>query len=636
MSAPPFKVKAVYDYSSPHDDDLTFSIGQVITVTEEEDAEWYVGEYMGDDGVKREGLFPRNFVERHEPQAPPRPTRSRPKQELPPEPDPTPAMSTKEEKAESSQPGVEAEELAAHPQPITIKEEPAPAPKTPTAKPTPPASTKPPPPETAAKPTSGSFRDRIAAFNKPAAPPIAPKPSTAPKGQSFIKKPFVAPPPARDAYVPPPRAEAPQKIYRRDEDPEIAERRLQDQKHAEDAGLTGAQERGEGEEEPKTTSLKDRIALLQRQQQEQAARRADAATKEKPKKPAKPKPEPSGVTADEGAAKDDLTTPERAPRQSADLPRPVPGRMASRDSELDEGLKDVVSDGNEADQSGAGDTTEDAAGDSTEVEEATDRARPRGSAPPSRVPTGGTREALAEGGEQGEEEEDQEEDEEEEVDPETRRKEELRARMAKMSGGMGMAGMFGMQPSKAPAPAKKQSSGSERRRSSQEATSPPPAQRVPIMPVPGVPPRVQSPPAMAESIPEVEKEPESTLPVSEERPPEAVPDVEDLSSQSRQVSHSEPQGRPRQKSQGMFRFRGQISQAGRHYLKSLLRAASIDPIVRHAHVDCDGSSEVLLVIEVLSRWCTACLSNVLVSHDAYALTSTRSSSSPSSAVTPAS
>ena len=40
-----YKVKAVYDYSSPHDDDLSFTIGQIITVTEEEDQDWYVGEY---------------------------------------------------------------------------------------------------------------------------------------------------------------------------------------------------------------------------------------------------------------------------------------------------------------------------------------------------------------------------------------------------------------------------------------------------------------------------------------------------------------------------------------------------------------------------------------------------------------
>ncbi|KAJ4313893.1 assembly of actin patch protein, partial [Neodidymelliopsis sp. IMI 364377] len=58
-----YKVKAVYDYASPHDDDLSFSTGQIITVTEEEDADWYVGEYTDDAGTTHDGLFPRNFVE---------------------------------------------------------------------------------------------------------------------------------------------------------------------------------------------------------------------------------------------------------------------------------------------------------------------------------------------------------------------------------------------------------------------------------------------------------------------------------------------------------------------------------------------------------------------------------------------
>ena len=76
MSAPPFKVKAVYDYNSPHDDDLKFVTGQIITVTEEEDDDWYVGESTDEAGEKQDGLFPKNFVERHEPAPPPRPQRA--------------------------------------------------------------------------------------------------------------------------------------------------------------------------------------------------------------------------------------------------------------------------------------------------------------------------------------------------------------------------------------------------------------------------------------------------------------------------------------------------------------------------------------------------------------------------------
>ncbi|OTA90298.1 hypothetical protein M434DRAFT_78108, partial [Hypoxylon sp. CO27-5] len=62
MAAVPFKVKAVYEYTSTHEDDLPFGIGQIITVTDEEDADWYAGEYIDDLGVRREGIFPRNFV----------------------------------------------------------------------------------------------------------------------------------------------------------------------------------------------------------------------------------------------------------------------------------------------------------------------------------------------------------------------------------------------------------------------------------------------------------------------------------------------------------------------------------------------------------------------------------------------
>uniref|UniRef100_A0A8H7N530 SH3 domain-containing protein n=1 Tax=Bionectria ochroleuca TaxID=29856 RepID=A0A8H7N530_BIOOC len=84
-----FRVKALYDYTSPHEDDLNFDIGQVITVTEEDDDDWYGGEYLDANGVKKEGIFPRNFVEKIEPQAPPRPTRNRHKKdaEAPPQPE---------------------------------------------------------------------------------------------------------------------------------------------------------------------------------------------------------------------------------------------------------------------------------------------------------------------------------------------------------------------------------------------------------------------------------------------------------------------------------------------------------------------------------------------------------------------
>ncbi|XXH05895.1 Chitinase 2 [Hypoxylon texense] len=76
-TAVPFKVKAIYDYTSDHAEDLSFGVGQIITVTDEEDSNWYGGEYVDQCGAKREGTFPQNFVERYKPPTPPRPTRSR-------------------------------------------------------------------------------------------------------------------------------------------------------------------------------------------------------------------------------------------------------------------------------------------------------------------------------------------------------------------------------------------------------------------------------------------------------------------------------------------------------------------------------------------------------------------------------
>ena len=63
------EVKAKFDYNSGHQDDLSFSAGQVITVLEEVDDEWYNGAYTGTDGKHHEGLFPRNFVTAYIPQS---------------------------------------------------------------------------------------------------------------------------------------------------------------------------------------------------------------------------------------------------------------------------------------------------------------------------------------------------------------------------------------------------------------------------------------------------------------------------------------------------------------------------------------------------------------------------------------
>ncbi|EMT70059.1 hypothetical protein NOF04DRAFT_1078046 [Fusarium oxysporum II5] len=510
--AAPFRVKAIYEYSSPHEDDLNFSIGQVITVTDEEDADWYGGEYVDDHGVKQEGIFPRNFVEKFEPTAPPRPARTRTKKE--PEPaqptediasPPPPPVQQEAPSIPAPEPEPEIEEAhepvhkhsapepaaPAVPEPVPSKpaepvqatapppvavpkpEPPAPAPQAPAA-----ASPKPKPsgpPPKAEKPSASSFKDRIAAFNKPAAPPVAPfKPSgLAGSGTGFIKKPFVAPPPSRNAFIPPPQQTPTAKVYRRDEDPEIKEREAETQGQAERAGLVPSEgQGGEDEDQPKPTSLKERIALLQKQQQEQAARHADAAAKkEKPKKPQKKREsighidtpvEAEASPQEPHAPLERRDTQDTDARTSMDEPRqnrmpPPPRRRSSKGPAVE-----PVHDGNEADMSGAGDTTE-GNDDLTERDDSDGVARNAPRAPALPIHAGPPPEASTSRKEDSEEAEEEEEEEEEEMDPEVRRKEELRARMAKMSGGMGFHGMFGApMPAPAPPPKKKKAPKPER------------------------------------------------------------------------------------------------------------------------------------------------------------------------------
>jgi hypothetical protein len=548
-----FKVKAVYEYSSPHEDDLNFPAGQIITVTEEEGDDWYVGGYIDASGNKKDGLFPRNFVEKYEPEPPPRPNRAsrfRP-MEQPAALAATASLSSetsKQEAAPAAQQEPEQEPEPPKPQPAPIEVPPAanthlsptsptsatsirpqelPKEQPPAPQPTPAepaaAPAKKAPPPVATKPSS--FRDRIAAFNQTKAAPIAPfKPSGA--APSFIKKPFVAPPPSRNAYVPPVREQPQVKTYRREEDPEIAERHAQNQENAERAGLTsaGTKASNEGEEDqPKPTSLKERIALLQRQQQEQS-QRAAGIQKEKPKKPPiKPRTEshlgraPEG----EGAALEQVTSLDSArERGSMDSARPPRSSHGVKSPDVMSPNRELLSDANDADQSGAGDT-EDAEGSSTSVEEDMERVKHvtqsvRAPAAPMQEPDVGDEEGAAD--------EPEEEEEEDEMDAETRRKLELRERMAKMSGGMGMPGMFGglsmgALPPKKKKPVEKKSTGDSE-------DYPVPQQRVAMFQMPGMPPPVRSPVVEGEQL-AVEKE-EETPPATHGRDAEDVPDVEDV------------------------------------------------------------------------------------------------------------
>ncbi|PGH21408.1 hypothetical protein AJ80_03325 [Polytolypa hystricis UAMH7299] len=461
MPGTAFTVKALFDYTSDHEDDLNFSIGQIITVTEEEDDEWYFGKYTDDAGVKREGIFPRNFVERYEPPAPPRPSRpSRPRKEpepaLPAEPlPPSVVESAVAEPAEAVPEKVlspqhvpeqpQQREVQA-PEVIPPASPPAVPPTSPPLQPREPiaaqASPKPaskaPPPQIAEKPTGNSFKDRIAAFNKSAAPPITPFGQGAPRSNTlFIKKPFVAPPPSKDAYIPPP-VQQPQKIYRREEAPDLP-RSPSPERATFDHPPVPAESTAEPEEEqPKPVSLKERIALLHKQQLEQAARHAEAAQKkEKPKKPAKKRAEvqePVEYTEEaQGAELERTETSETAKEPTTEaFQHDDSGHARHRAAQKDSPTlpsRELTSDTNDADNSAASDT--EAEETSTGKEDVDEQLR-------KKAPKVKHEEEQVE-----EAEEEQGEEEEEEMDPEVKRRMELRDRMAKMSGGMGMMGMFG-------------------------------------------------------------------------------------------------------------------------------------------------------------------------------------------------
>ena len=514
----PFKVKAVYEYRSEEPDDLNFDNGQIITVIEEDDADWYTGEYINAHGQTVEGIFPRNFVEKYEPAIPTRPARGPRK---PPQPEPVPEPVQEPEAPSASETVVPAavpppahepsREAEVDPPREFTEPTPAPAPAPaqraeplsppPTAGETKPTSAKKPPP-VVEKPSS--FRDRIAAFNKPAAAPVAPFKPPGSGSTGFIKKPFVAPPPSRNAYVPPPRDPPPAKAYRREE--EVEHEGIDHDPAAQTRPPVAPESTAPEEDQPKPTSLKDRIALLQQQQQEAAQRQAETARKkEKPKRPSKP------------ARTESSEAPIGEPEEGAHLER-VPTEKSRREPELHEDeppvrrstdeyqvaptpplpSRELVSDTNDADDSGAADT-EDPHDVSTEEE----RPRPK----PVKSPAM----AAAKPEPAAEEEEDEEETEEEE-DPEIRRKRELRERMAKMSGGMGMMGMFGAG---APAPPKRSKSTKEERyqEPQQEEEETQRAPPVPIMALPGMSNKSMQQPAPMQESEEVEDETAEPTPI---------------------------------------------------------------------------------------------------------------------------
>ena len=543
MAVPPFKVRALYDYLSQEEDDLKFKSNQSITVTDEEDADWYYGEYEDESGSKQEGLFPKNFVKVLEPEAPPRPSRAgrakkeqesaAPRNELAKPHTAGAPLSAQEQSGTASQ----SESIpASAPEPAArvSSEQPREPTSTPastmnTSKPVTLAEPKPTPPTTE-KPSSNAFRDRINAFNKSTAPPVAPmKPGnlSANSGSGFIKKPFVAPPPSKNAYVAPPREPPPHKVYRREEDAgSYAQGGSFDDEDSKPAAPTAADTPDAEEDQPKPTSLKDRIALLQKQQMEQAARHAEAAQrKEKPQK-SKRSEEPDDMIADNEEGDDAVQSAEADGKPSTEAARRH--RQSKHETPRGSGegghYRDMLSDGNEADQSGAADTEE-----GEEASTGRDDSDGRPDQRPSVSGNSFSQRLREEPESQGEAalspHPDEGGSEDEDVDPEVRRRMEIRERMAKMSGGMGMAGMFGPPgglPSKAPirkASSERKSSGHGAENSSSKA---PP---VPVIPSSGLAEKVQSPEQTAPGVDLANHRGEQ--PGGQGRAPSYTPDVEE-------------------------------------------------------------------------------------------------------------
>ena len=188
------------------------------------------------------------------------------------------------------------------------------------------------------------------------------------------------------------------------------------------------------------------------------------------------------------------------------------------------------SDANDADQSGA-EETEEGEELSTGRDESDEKPQIPASKQAHRGPQPTSQESrIRDKADTDDDEED--EGEEEEVDPEVKRRMEIRERMAKMSGGMGMAGMFGPPGGMPGVGSRKQTSLSSERKGSGHSTtgvaeSSSRAPPVPIMPMPGMQ-RSHSP----EQEMDVDREPlEPPKSIVQGREPEEMPDVQDMEAQ---------------------------------------------------------------------------------------------------------
>ncbi|KAF3923139.1 hypothetical protein ABW20_dc0107758 [Dactylellina cionopaga] len=483
-SPPPYTVCALYDYASPHEDDLNFTTGQKIKVTEEEGTDWLQGEYR-DKGALKQGIFPKNYVERvqDEPEAPRlppvplRPQHDESKKVVPPTSPAAEDTGVRDEPSKYVAPKQEAATRTPEPEPqkvqqpvkrksiLTTQAKPETPPAAVAPAPAPAKATTSPPATAEDDKPVGSFRDRIAAFNRSKAAPIAPPPVL--KQSNFVKKPFVPPPPSKNAYIPPVQQHA---EPRREPELQPAPREPPVNKQ-EDVG---------SEEQPKVSSLKDRIALLQSMQLNPAIK-AKKPPKPPPKKREDSVPKPEIQDASHHADHSLEIDSAAAPRMSSEAPvsteeavgnssnvakEPAPiSKLAAPAADDSERSKEIPAPTNPQEEKNP-----DGAIKSNEVAEDSEQTK------------------EGEEGEEGETEVGEEEGEE--VDPEVARRLAIRERMMKMSGGMGMYGLMGPAPKSPYRPPPKAQSSTVEPEESKTSAHPPEQYRmmIPILPMAKPPP----------------------------------------------------------------------------------------------------------------------------------------------------
>ncbi|KAK9494637.1 hypothetical protein V1508DRAFT_366489 [Lipomyces doorenjongii] len=446
----PFKVKAIYEYISDHPDDLSFPISQIITVTEEEDEEWYSGRYFDNTGALREGMFPRNFVEilvEDEspaiPSHPSRPHRSQAPAQTTSSPTPAAIIEAEPELDEKPDQSV-SKTVMGSPQAQSKSVPVIPSPVAAAVLPAISSQSEPITDEPAKPAGKSSFRDRIAAFNVANATPVTPQ--AKPAVSSFVKRPFVAPAPS--AYIPP--APKPTTVsYEQSTSPRTSiddDRMYSEEPHSShEPIITGG------------TTLKDRIALLQQMQlEQQAAQAAKMAKKKKTHKKHQSQqfadlPEESINVAE--TAEDSGNSPRKSVdnRRIGEELEPLPISEYTTQIAQPEVLAipgaytDIEEPTPMATRST--DFAEESAGDQSEVEDNID-ASSSPAIPQMLVPEAGSEPVVEADDEQTRDLEEDEADEDEEIDPEVARRIAIRERMAKMSGGMGMPfaipGVMGM------------------------------------------------------------------------------------------------------------------------------------------------------------------------------------------------